>query len=171
MAGERLVALAEIARPHGVRGELKLKVYNRDSDLLLDAEEVVLESPEGKREVRAVGHSRWANDAMLMMLVGCNDRDQADALRGTKVLLSRELFPELEAGEFYACDVEGATMVDPEGEVGTVLRLQSYPTCDVLVVATEKGEVEVPLVDPFVDEVDIAKKIVRIKSRSEIFAS
>ena len=29
------VPLAEVARPHGVRGELRLKLFNKDSDLLL----------------------------------------------------------------------------------------------------------------------------------------
>ena len=32
---EQWVALAEVARPHGVRGEIKLKVYNLESDTLL----------------------------------------------------------------------------------------------------------------------------------------
>ena len=34
LAAEAWVPLAEIARPHGVRGELRLRLFNRDSDPL-----------------------------------------------------------------------------------------------------------------------------------------
>src|SRR5678815_1334731 len=35
----RWVALAEVARPHGVRGEVRLNLFNAESDLLLDVDE------------------------------------------------------------------------------------------------------------------------------------
>ena len=37
---ETWVPLAEVARPHGVKGEVRLKLFNRDSDVLLDLDEV-----------------------------------------------------------------------------------------------------------------------------------
>ena len=36
------VPLAEVARPHGVRGELRLRLFNKSSDTLLDQDEVPL---------------------------------------------------------------------------------------------------------------------------------
>src|SRR4051812_30796742 len=43
----RLVAVAEIARPHGIAGELRLKVYNPGSDLLRRRPPVLLRLPDG----------------------------------------------------------------------------------------------------------------------------
>ena len=43
------VALAEVARPHGVRGEVRLRLYNRDSDLLLEQDDVLVRFPRSKR--------------------------------------------------------------------------------------------------------------------------
>ncbi len=45
----RLVALAEVARPHGIAGELRLKVYNLDSDLLRRRPPITLRLPDGIR--------------------------------------------------------------------------------------------------------------------------
>ena len=45
---ERWVPLAEIARPHGVKGELRLKLFNTASDVLLEQEEVLVRTPEGE---------------------------------------------------------------------------------------------------------------------------
>ena len=159
----RLIALAEIARPHGVRGELRLKLYNRDSDLLLELDHIVLEPSGGGRTTVAVREARRANDAMLVWLEGCDSRDRAEELRGAKILASREVFPPLEDGEFYVCDVIGAQAVTAEGLIGVVEGLLSYPTCDALVIRRTRGDtLELPLVDGVVDEVDVVAGVVRL---------
>ena len=165
MKSEALVPLAEIARPHGVRGELRLKVYNADSDLLLDLDEVIVERADKTREPMKIVSARRANDAILVFLDGVADRDEADAMRGAKLLVSRDAFPPLEAGEFYACDVVGLRVVAPDGEVGVVVELYPYPTCDALIVATQGGKIEIPVVDDVVEAVDVAGGVVRLVSR------
>ena len=166
MTTAALVPLAEIARPHGVRGELRLKVYNTDSDLLLDIDEVIVERADRSREPMKVVSARRANDAILMFLDGVHDRDEADAMRGVKLLVPRDAFPPLEAGEFYACDVVGLRVVAPDGEIGVVVELYPYPTCDALIVATPRGRIEVPVVDDVVEAVDVANGVVRVVSRA-----
>lgn len=163
----QLVALAEIARPHGVRGELKLKVYNRDSDLLLAAPEVVIEH-EGERSIVEITSARRTADAILVKLVGCDDRDHAESLRGAQVLLPREVFPPADEGEFYVCDIEGARVEGPEGELGTVETIVAYPTVDALVVVTPRGKVEIPLVGDIIESVDIENRVVRLTSLSHV---
>jgi 16S rRNA processing protein RimM len=162
---ERLVPLAEVARPHGVAGELRLKVYNRDSDLLRSLERVVVRFASGEERPVAVRHARPAGDAMLVLLEGCVGRTEAENWRGAQVLAPRSSFPALDEGEFYACDLEGAR-VEVGGEpFGEVERLVSYPTCDALLVRSAEGRFEVPLVDDAVDEVDPEAGVVRVRSR------
>ena len=112
---EAWVPLAEVARPHGVKGELRLRPYNRDSDLLLDLDEVLVRFPGGEAHEVSVDGARRANDAILMKLFSVDDREGADALRGALVCARRRDFPPLDEGEFYACDIEGAQVV-VEGE-------------------------------------------------------
>ena len=50
LSPEAWVPLGEVARPHGVRGEVRVQPYNRDSDLLLQLEEVLVRFPEGDEQ-------------------------------------------------------------------------------------------------------------------------
>jgi len=157
----RLIPLAEIARPHGVRGELRLKVYNRDSDLLLSLPEVLLQHTDGEQNLVKILHAQRSNEAILMRIEGCDDRDHAEELRGAQLLVPRDAFPPIEEGEFYVCDLIGARVIAPDGEVGTVEGLLPYPTCDALLIRTPEGRLELPLLDGLVDEVDVAGGVVR----------
>jgi 16S rRNA processing protein RimM len=160
--------LADVMRAHGVRGEVRLRPFQRDSDLLLEVSEVLARFPADNTErVLSVEGARRANDAILMKLEGVDDRDEADRLRGAVLCVRRADFPALDEGEFYACDVVGARVVLQEGgEVGTVHELKTYPTVEVLVVSAEGAgpPLEVPLVDAFVASVDVAKGVVTLRT-------
>jgi len=170
LADDAWVPLAEIARPHGVRGELRLKLYNRDSDLLLDQDEVLIRFPDGEEQEVSVDGARRADDAILMKLHAVDGRDRAEELRGVVVCVRRGAFPPPEPGEFYACDVEGARVVvvedGAEREVGRVTALKPYPTLDILEVAAADGGKpwEVPLVEAVVRDVDIAAGVVTLST-------
>jgi 16S rRNA processing protein RimM len=181
LAPDAWVPLAEVARPHGVRGELRLRPYNQDSDLLLELDQVKIRFAPGpglaRDVVLRVQSVRQANDAILMKLESVDDRDRAIELRGAEVCARRAEFPPLEPGEFYACDVEGARVVvagaggaEGEEELGRVLEMRSYPTVDVLVVAAADGgrPWEVPLVEAVVEQVDVQHGLVRLVTREGV---
>ncbi len=160
----RYVPVAEVARPHGVRGEVRLQVYNLGSDLLLARPPVRLRLPDGSEREVKIRSARAVNKGILVELEGVSDRDAAEALRGAEVCVRRDLFPAEEEGEFYACDLEGARAVLASGEeVGRVTAVQSYPTCDVLLIDRgPAGPLEVPLVDAYVASVDPERAIVEL---------
>src|SRR5579871_6392653 len=164
MAGRRLVALAEVARPHGIQGELRLKVYNPDSDLLRRRPPVILRLADGTEREASITAARDADKALLVRIAGVSDRNAAEALRGAEVCVPRASLPPPEEGEFYAWDLEGASAVLTSGEpVGQVTELTSYPTCDVLVVARPDGtRIEVPLVETYVARVDAEHALVEL---------
>jgi 16S rRNA processing protein RimM len=171
LADDDWVPLADVLRPHGVRGELRLRLYNRDSDLLLDQEEILLRFPNGDEQEVSVDGARRADMAILMKLHSVDDRDRAEELRAAVVCIRRGSFPPPEPGEFYACDVEGARVVVDEGdgverELGRVIALRTYPATDVLEVGAADGgrPWEVPLVDTVVRSVDVAANLVTLST-------
>jgi 16S rRNA processing protein RimM len=156
------IPLAAVGRPHGVRGELRAHPFNKDSDLLLELDEVLVRFVEGDRNGEehevSIDGARATNDAILLKLHGVDDRNAADDVRGAELCARRGDFPPAEDGEFYACDVIGAEVVDEGGvAIGRVRGLSSYPSVDVLVVEGERGRYEVPMVDAYVGEVDVVK--------------
>ena len=155
----RWVPLAQVARPHGVRGELRLNVFNPSSDTLLKQDEVLVRMPDGEEHEVSVDAARRADKAILLKLHSVDDRDRAEELRGAMICVKRSELPALEEGEFYTADVEGAEvrLRDDGGEkrVGVVEHALEYPAAMVLVVVLDAGgRVEVPLTDAFVQSVD-----------------
>lgn len=167
----RFVPVAEVARPHGVRGELRLKLYNEGSDLLTELARgsrrsppvpLKLRLPSGEEQPLVLTDARSSNKALLVKFDGVVDCDAAELLRGAVILVPRDAFPPLEEGEFYACDIEGARAMVGGEQVGVVTELHSYPTCDVLVVKRDGASIEVPLTDTYVASVDVAGGVIEL---------
>jgi 16S rRNA processing protein RimM len=163
------IPLAEVARPHGVRGELRLKLFNKDSDVLLAMDEVLVRLADGEEHEVSVDGARRADDAILLKLHSIDDRDRADEVRGALICVRRKDFPALEDGEFYACDIEGLNVLlagEKPTPVGKVKELRNYPSIDALVVTAADGgkDWEIPLVDVFVESVDVEAGRVILKT-------
>ena len=164
------VPLAEVARPHGVKGEVRLRLFNATSDVLLDRDEVLVRLADGEEHEVSVESARRAGDAILMKLYSVDDRDRADELRGAHVCVRRADFPEIEPGEFYAIDVVGSEARLAGERVGVVVEVITYPSLEVLLVHADdgRGDWEVPLTEAFVGRVDVAGKVVELVTLDDI---
>jgi 16S rRNA processing protein RimM len=178
----RRIAIAEIARPHGVKGEVRLKVYNEESTLIAKGRSMFLAPPLDKERPEKAGPDapkprqiaitsvREMPGALLVRLRGVDDRDAALAIQGHRLEVDRDELPELAEGEFYACDVEGSRVELVNGDViGTVTRFVTYPTCNALRVGLATGgEIEVPLVEAYVALVDPEAHLVKLHHIDEL---
>jgi 16S rRNA processing protein RimM len=149
-----------------VKGELRLKLFNADSDVLLALDEVLVRFPDGVEHEVSVDRARRADDAILLKLYSVDDRDRADELRGALICVKRGAFPALEDGEFYLCDALGAKVVAPGIELGTVRDVHNYPSVDALVVRAADGgaDWEIPLIDVFLESMDLEAGVVTLKT-------
>ena len=151
-----LVELAVVARSHGLRGELVLKLFNPDSTLLTSLERVLLKSRAGELASLAVAGARPHGEHMLLRLQGVDTREQADALRGNLVCVTRAELPVLAEGEYYLMDLVGLRVFAPDGrELGRVDELIEYPSVHCLLVHGEDGAREIPNLERYVVEVDV----------------
>ena len=170
MDPEAWVPLAEVARPHGVKGELRLRLFNKASDTLLGQDEVLVRLKDGEEHEVSVERARRADDAILMKLHSVDDRDRAEELRGALVCVRRRDFEAAESGEFYAIDVVGADVKLAGERIGTVAELVTYPSVEVLLVHADdgKGDWEVPLTEMYIARVDAEAKLVELVSLDDI---
>lgn len=167
---DRWVPLAEVARPHGVRGELRLKLFNTSSDILLSMEEVLVRFPDGDEHEVSVERARRADDAILIKLYSVDDRNRADELRGAHICVRRRDFEEPEADEFYAVDVIGGEARLDGQRIGTVAEIITYPTLQAMLVHADDGEGdwEIPLTNVYIGKVDVAARVVELASLDDI---
>lgn len=143
---------------------MRLKLYHEESDIFSQNPTIRLRTAEGEERFVEIEFARNTNNGLLVKFTETNDRNEAEALRGSVLSVPRDEFPELEEGEFYACDVEGARAVLPSGDlIGRVTGLVSYPTCDALTVERPHGgKLEIPLLDQFVESVDTNAGVVHL---------
>lgn len=165
---ERWVPLAEIARPHGVRGEVRLKLFNASSDVLLEQDEVLVRLVDGEEHEVSVDKARRADDAILMKLFSVDDRDRAEELRGAQICVRRSDFPPLEEGEHYSIDLVGLTANLDGAKLGSIIDVIAYPTIDVLAISDEKQIWEVPMTESYLGAVDLDGGTVDVKTLDEL---
>lgn len=142
-------------RPHGLRGELKVRLHWEGSTTLSEVQSVEIGAGEAQRRF-VVEWVRPGPQGVLLKLSGVDDRDAADALKGAPLSVPRSALPELEPGEYYLSDLIGAEVVGPDGPVGKVVEVRSHPSVDCLAVRLPDGRVlEQPLAERWVEAVDV----------------
>jgi 16S rRNA processing protein RimM len=129
--GERRIALAAVAGAHGIKGEVRLKLFSQSVESLSRYKKLFV----GGAELRllAVRDGKMA----VARFEGVSDRDAAEALRGSLVEVDRDQMPALEEGEYYYADVIGLPAVDGDGnDVGLVVAVENFGAGDLLEIET-----------------------------------
>ena len=134
-ANDKRIALAAVAGAHGIKGELRLKLF-AESVASLKAHKFVYIGGE-RREIRDL---RDANKTAIARLDGVNDRTAAEALRGKLVEVDRAALPPLAEGEYYHADLVGLPCVDAAGTaLGTVAGIENFGAGDLIEVLLPDG--------------------------------
>lgn len=152
-----------VGRPHGLRGELWVRLYNAAGDGL-DGVATVLIDRDGARTPYALEAVRPAPDAALVKLAGVDDRDAAAALTLGLVRVRRADLPPLGPGEFFVEDVVGCAVFREDGAVlGSAVGTFWNGAHDVMTVIDDAGrERLIPLVRDFVLAVDGPGRRIRV---------
>ena len=134
--GERKIALAAVAGAHGVKGEVRLKLFGEGVESLSRHKDVYVGGAQ--RRLLAV---RAGGKAAVAKFAGVDDRSAAEALRGTLVEVDRAALPPLADGEYYHADLIGLPAVDGSGTAfGTVVAVENYGAGDLLEIEVEGGK-------------------------------
>src|SRR5438270_5625119 len=134
--GERRIALAAVAGAHGVKGEVRLKLFSDSAKNLSVHEKLYVGNTE--RRLLSV---RDSGKTAVARIEGVNDRSAAEALRGSLVEIDRAALPPLEEGEYYHADLIGLPAEDAEGRaVGSVVAVENYGAGDLLEIELADGK-------------------------------
>jgi 16S rRNA processing protein RimM len=129
------IALAAIAGAHGVRGEVRLKLFSDSIDSLSQHEKLYVGGIE-----RRLLSIRDANNPVARF-EGIGDRSTAEALRGSLIEVDRSALPPLEEGEYYHADLIGLDAVTREGApAGKVVAVENYGAGDLLEIEAADGK-------------------------------
>jgi 16S rRNA processing protein RimM len=134
--GERRIALAAVAGAHGVKGELRLKLFSDSIESLSRHQKLYVGGAE--RRVLAI---RDSGKGAVARFEGIDDRSAAEALRGSLIEVDRSQLPPLEEGEYYHADLVGLPAVDRGGTlIGIVVGVENYGAGDLLEIRLEDAK-------------------------------
>lgn len=148
------VLIARIGKPHGLKGEVTVRLHTDAPDERFVIGAVFHTDPAAKGPLTLRTH-RIHNGIHLLSFEEAADRTAAEGLRGTQLLGAAQDNDDEDA--WYAEDLIGLTVVDPKGvELGTVVELHDRPVQDLLEVRLVGGRTGfVPFVEQIVPEVDV----------------
>jgi 16S rRNA processing protein RimM len=147
-----MLEAGRVGRPHGLDGSFYLTRPSPDLPVAEGAEVQV--GGATRRVVRRAG----TDAAPILRLDGCSSREDAEALRGTPLLLTEADAPPLEADEFWAHELAGCHVVDGDREVGEVTRMIALPSCEAL----EVGDRLIPLVHDAIRSIDREARVIDV---------
>jgi 16S rRNA processing protein RimM len=152
-----LFIVAEVLRPHGLRGEVVVRPLTDHLETLTGAARVYL-GLEATEPVD-VENIRLHKGSPLLKLAGIHNMDDALALKGQEICLPREELIPLEEGEYFLHDLVGLTVLDHLGnEVGPIERVVETGGPPVLTGPGSDGEeFMIPFAPGTIDDVDLEK--------------
>ena len=159
--GEPRVCLGEVVGAHGVKGLVRVRPFTEEPEAI--AAYGALTDQRGRPiDLEAVGR---AKGVVLARIEGVADRDQAEALRGTRLYAARAALPAIEEAEtYYHADLIGLLAETADGvALGQVTAVHDFGAGDVLEIESEpaagrkRGDsLLVPFTREAVPEIDLA---------------
>ncbi|MCA9916757.1 MAG: 16S rRNA processing protein RimM [Anaerolineales bacterium] len=148
-----LIVIGEITKPHGVRGEVRVKPHT-DEPVRFTWLEQVYVGAENPR-LMAVEQARLHQGMILLKFTDISDRFTAESLRGEWLMVSEEEALPLEEGEYFLFELEGLTVLTTDGEtLGTLTSIIETGANNVFVVQGDRGELLLPDIADVVQEID-----------------
>lgn len=146
---DELVVVGRIARPHGLKGEVRVFPAVGCEQLYPQITRFYVESAGGLLEL--VPHRlRPANRYIILGFEGYQDRGQAERLRDRTLWASPADLPELEPGDVYQFTQLGALIYDEDGrELGKVEEILESAAHPIFRVVGPEGEFLFPAAEPF----------------------
>ncbi|MER7167075.1 ribosome maturation factor RimM [Micromonospora sp. NPDC000207] len=167
------LTVGRIGKPHGIRGEVTVEVRTDEPEARFAPGSVLVTEP-GAAAGRAapptpgayrvpdrltVVAARWHQSRLLVTFEGVHDRNVAEALRDTMLVVeSVDIDSPTDPDEFHDHQLVGLVAVTPDGErLGEVRRVDHAPASDLLVLRRPDGrDAYIPFVRAIVPEVDLA---------------
>ena len=182
-SSERWVALAQLLRPQGRKGEVLAELFTDFPETLAGREGLILAKegfsgePEEARActLTATWLPKGKNEGRIVLeIAGVTSIDEAETLSGYELLVEAEKREPLDEGAAYISDLVGCAVYDGDRLVGRVSEVHFPSSADgrrrleeatpLLMVDPEGGgeEAMIPFATEFLRSVDVEAKVIRM---------
>ena len=161
MAPGALVAVGEVLRPWGLRGELRVRpLTDRPAERFQRLRRCVLWEPEvDRREDVQIADCRFDGDELFVRMEGVSSPEEAKRFSGRFLAVAQEDALPAPEGHFYPWEMTGAVVETREGRrVGEFVGVEDHAAQPLWIVAHEGRELLVPAVPEIVVDVNVKER-------------
>ena len=178
-----LIELGAISEAQGLQGQVKVRPHSPEPVALLSSKSIWLSLiPRREAGVSAsleqaslmqykVKSAKMHSGNVVMALEGVSDRDQALALKGSRILVARDAFPKADSDSYYWVDLIGCNALNLQGEVlGEVIDVTENGAHGVIAIGDAESKTAkylVPFVKEVVQNVDLPNKTITLDWQSD----
>ena len=127
------VCVGAITGAFGIKGEVRLKSFCAEPESIASYGPLSSEDGTTTWNLQLV---RPSKNGFVGRLSGVTTKEEADALRGTKLHVARSRLPELPEDEFYNADLVDLLVLDTGGsELGRVTAVLNHGAGDLLEIS------------------------------------
>ena len=161
-----LIPLGKIVKPHGVKGLIKFKPYNKNSSILNKDMMVWFNKEVDDLDFKFFKISSITYNALhpIIKLDQISNRNEALELKDNILYVSRSLFPESENNDVYFVDLIGCKVYDKcKKFIGIAKDVVHFPGNNhVIIVEFEFREFMIPINSSLVELFDVDEKYIVI---------
>ena len=160
-----LVRIGRIAGIHGLRGALRCRPDNPDSESFPTLQTITIQTGSQSREYQLLTATPAGRGMLKIELAGIADANTAETLKGGIVMVARTSLPPTQPHEFYHFQAIGCEVfLTDQTRLGTIAEVFSNGAHDVLVVRGKRREILIPVIEDIVKSLDLDSRRVVIES-------
>ncbi len=155
----RFIPVAEVVRPVGVKGEVKLKLLTDLCGIFDPASEVFIGNDRTPATIERFDHTGGGR----LKLQGLDSRERAESLRGETIYCEVERAAELLDGRYFHFQIIGLEVVTLENEIlGEVVEIVETGANDVYVVRRQSSEILLPATREIILDIDLERNAMTV---------
>ena len=156
--------MGRLLKPRGLKGELRLTIFNEVDSVLKIGMEIWVETAEGLQYSHIIESLNIASVQSWIKLFGCNNREAAGNLSSLFFSIPRSVFTPLRDKEIYLVDIIGCRVLDEKrNAIGSVVDTVTLPEQNLVVVEAIGNEILIPFVDAYILLFDEKENILIVK--------
>ena len=169
----RFLAVGQAAGAHGLRGEIKVTILTQEPERFGQLSRVWLGHDDQDPVAWTLEGYRLHHGRALLKLKGCDNRNMAESLRASLVLVPLEEAIPLEEDEYYEHQIVGLVVWTSSGErLGEIEEILYTGANEVYIVrgdAPGRKEILIPAIEEVVLEIDLAAGRMTIEPLEGLF--
>ena len=155
------ITVGKVVNSFGLNGQVKVKVYLEDLELLKSANIFCVGDSLLRRKIEFLNNTKQS--IWIAAIPETKNKEQADQLKGKLIYIEKKYLPSLMTDEFYYRDLKGLQIkIDGTIQKGFVSDVFNFGSGDILEVSLDdsKPTIYIPFNKDNVSKIDLAKRTI-----------